>query len=407
MLKLFLIAMAIMLPSVAHAADDSVIDEITASFHDQALTWESTLQDIALHTFYLLALIQLAWALIQLAFRAADLSDWTAEIVRQIFYIGFFVWLLKTETQWGPAIIESFRIAAADASGTKVFSAGDVFTIGINLASKVWAQALLHDSVWNPAPSIGLALAAFILFGCYMWICATMVLTLVQSYILVGSAVIFMAFGGSRWTNEIAITALRQTFAIGAKLFALQLVVSVGLGLMQSWSTATFDAADVHQILIEIGQALVLAVVAKSVPDMFERMFHGVGGAHGGALFGAAAGTALTVSGTVGAAGRAAATVVASGATVGASAELSAARVAGRIASGNAPRSRALAIAGGTAKETAKAAGATIGARLSGQRSQFGSGLFRQATNLSKQAEVQKQTNRDNAQPQPGSKNGP
>ena len=41
-----------------------------------------------------------------------------------------------------------------------------------------------------------------------------------------------MAFGGSRWTKDFAVSTVRYTVSVGAKLFVLQLLVSIGTGLI-------------------------------------------------------------------------------------------------------------------------------------------------------------------------------
>ena len=48
-------------------------------------------------------------------------------------------------------------------------------------------------------------LAAIVIEVCFALIAAWMVVTLVQSYIVIAAGVINMAFGGSRWTKDIAV----------------------------------------------------------------------------------------------------------------------------------------------------------------------------------------------------------
>ena len=52
-------------------------------------------------------------------------------------------------------------------------------------------------------------------------IAAFMVLALVESYLIISMSVIFMAFGGSRWTKDFAVSTVRYTVSVGAKLFVL------------------------------------------------------------------------------------------------------------------------------------------------------------------------------------------
>ena len=74
-------------------------------------------------------------------------------------------------------------------------------------------------SIWSPAASVGLIIAGLVIEACFAVIAACMVLALVESYLVISMGVIFMAFGGSRWTNDLAISTVRYTLSVGAKLF--------------------------------------------------------------------------------------------------------------------------------------------------------------------------------------------
>jgi type IV secretion system protein TrbL len=386
--------------TAAHAQDVNVMDTITQGFQTSAQGWEAPLQNLALSTFGSLALIQWGWAMIRLALRQPDFSEVCAELVQQIIYIGLFFWMLTTWATWGPLIIASLRQAAGIAGGLTILTPGDVFHIGIDMASAVWQQVMTFTGLTHPGQSIGLALAAFLILGAMPWICATMILALVQGYFLASTAVLFMAFGGNSFTREIALAGVRQVFAVGAKLFALQLVVTVGIGMMRTW-VPTSQTFDVNQVMVMIGEALVLAVVCKSVPDMAERMLGGVGFAHGGAIFGTAARAAATAVGAAGVGVGLISGVVGAGAMVGGAADLAGAQVAARIAAGNVPRSRAIAMLGATAKNTGAAVASNIGARLSGQRGGFAAGLYREAARSEQTAARQRQANTPPPAPPP------
>jgi type IV secretion system protein TrbL len=91
----------------AHAQGANVLDGIVQQFQNQATGWESTLSSLALQTFGILATIELAWAGFKLAFRGSDLSEWLAEIVNQILFIGSFLALLQNASTWGTAIVRA------------------------------------------------------------------------------------------------------------------------------------------------------------------------------------------------------------------------------------------------------------------------------------------------------------
>jgi type IV secretion system protein TrbL len=286
-----LTALIMLEPVVAHAQGFTAgtIDAVVTNFQTTMTGWEPRLQAVAQQTFGILALIGFAWAMIRQALRNADLSEFLAAIVQQIFFIGFWWWALTTTQTWGPAIINSFKSAANTASGVAVTHPGDVFNIGWQISSKIIAQM----SVWSPTASVGLLFAGMVIMVVFALICASMVLVLVQSYFIISGGVLLMAFGGSSFTSEIAVTVIRQTFAIGAKLFALILIVAIGMNFLQQ-AAASFDAVSGQAILAQIGEAVVLLVLAHEVPQMVERMLGGVGFAGAGSLVGAASSVATT-----------------------------------------------------------------------------------------------------------------
>jgi type IV secretion system protein TrbL len=366
--------------SMVHAQDVNTIDTIVQRFQAVTNGWQGALQNIAQNTFAILATIQLFWAIATLAVKRADFSEFVAELVNQIMFIGLFYWLLTTTTTWGPAIISSFRQAGSTASGTAVLTPGDVFHVGINIAGQIWAQI----SVWSPGASTGLAIAALVVLACFAWIVLTMVTALVESYFVISGGVLLLAFGASAWTKDVAIGVVRNVFGIGAKLFALQLVTSVGGAFIQQWATQ-FNQITAQGMMIEICQALVLAGITKTIPDLFQRMAGGIGTANGGAILGAAAGLASASVMLASAAAKMATAVAGAGALTGGAAQLASARMAARVASGTAPATatgRATTLIGATARNMGSAVATDVGRRLSGQGSRFGQSGFRQAADL-------------------------
>lgn len=400
-----LLLILLLLPAVAHGQTVGVLDTIVGGFKAGTAGWESPLEGLAVGTFRVLALMQFGWAMATLALRRADFSEVMMVIVQQAFSIGIFYYALTTFSTWGPLIITSFRYAAGVAGGQSTFSPTDVFAIGANIAGQVWDQVTVLTGITHVGQAFAMAIAALVILGAFVVMTCTMILTLVQSYFVTSAGALLLAFGGTAWSREIAMVVVRQCFAIGVKLFALQLVISIGMGFMQAWVLTPASVIDVNMVMVLIGQSLVVAVIAHSVPTMFERMLGGVGMAEGMALISKAARTAeITAAVTAG--------VVGGFAAVGGAAAASGARLGASVASGaaSAPTSavgRAAYVMRGTASGTAKAAGQaasrSIGARLSGRRQSFGAGLFSEAGAVWGEAAAQRAANaqraRDNQPP--------
>ena len=251
-----------------------------------------------------------------------------------------------------PGNHQEFTQAAGQASGQGAMSPGDVAALGVNIFGRV-VQLM---SIWHPEAAAALAIFAVIILVCFALICATMVLALVQGYFIGSAGVLFMAFGGAEISKDLAISVVRATLGIGARLYALRLIVAIGMTFMQQ-QLAMFDNITAAGIGVAILEALVLLVVGWEIPAMLERMVGGVGFASGGALFGAAAG----VAGATVTAGKMAASTAIS--TAGAAAATGrAVQVASRqTASGGSTAGRAATIAGRAVGNVAGAAGRDIG----------------------------------------------
>jgi type IV secretion system protein TrbL len=341
----------------AHAQSVNVLDQIVTEFKTRAAGWEGTLRSFAMGTFGILATIELAWAAIRLAFRRSDMSEWLAEIVNQILFLGFFLALLENSVTWGQAIVNSFRQAASAAGGGGI-APSDVFAAGVKIASTVLSQM----SIWHPEASAGLMVAGIVIEVCFALMAAFMVLALVESFLIISMGVLFMAFGGTRWTKEFAVSTVRYTVSVGAKLFVLQLLVSIGASLIQSWANSFTDVTDAS-LCILVGCSIVMLALVKVLPETMQRIVNGSSMASGSALVGAT----LAVGGATAAFG---AGLVGGGAVARNAYRLAAAQMDANNDAGTAPASRigrAAALTGYTTKNMLAAPLADLGRRLSGQ----------------------------------------
>jgi type IV secretion system protein TrbL len=277
----------------AQGVTADTISTVVGNFQTTMAGFEPRLQALAQNTFGILSIISLTWMAIKQVFRQADFGEWLAELTRWILYTGFWWWILTTTTTWGPAIINSFKLAANTASGVAVMHPGDVFNSGWEISRKITE----HMSAWSPAASVGLLIAGMVIMVVFALIAASMMLTLIQSYFTIYCGVILLGFGALEFTNEVAIAVIRPTFAIGGKLFTQILVVAIGMKFLQQ-AVAGFNDITAEAIAALIGESVILLVLSRELPQMVERMLSGVGFAGGGALFSTAANVALAPSRT-------------------------------------------------------------------------------------------------------------
>jgi type IV secretion system protein TrbL len=266
---------------------------------------------------------------------------------------------------------------------------------GVQLAAKVMAQM----SIWSSAASVGLITAGLVIEVCFALIAACMVLALVESYLVISMGVLFMAFGGTQWTKDLAISTVRYTLSVGAKLFVLQLLVSIGDTLIQSW-VATFNDITASSLCILVGCSIVMLALVKVPPETMQRIVNGSSMASGSALVG----TAAAVGGATAVFG---ADLAGTGAMAGNALRPAATQLDAKDEAGTAPVSRigrAAALTGYTAKNMLAAPLADVGRRLSGQPgARHGITIWRMSADLGNRRRLLEE---DRKKPKPSNADG-
>lgn len=375
-LLLFLVLASVLVAGNAMAANDlSHADTSVQGLLDlvlqQSHQWSGKLYYYAIRLFWLLATIQFVWTLMPLVMKQADFGEIVGELLRFVMVIGFFLAVMTYSVEWSTAIVDSFRDAAASASGLgRALEPGDMLAVALDFG-RTMVEGI---SVFSPAKGILIAVCAVLVLACFAFIAAFMFVTLVESYVIINASVLFFGFGGSQWTRDFAIAPMRFTVAIGAKLFVLTLIVGLIVQSAKQWLAAYTN--DEASLMTMVGLALVCCYLTKTIPDLIGGMISGTstggGSAIGGmAVAGAAeaAAAAATIA-TVGAAAPAAAGAAGAGGIGGGGL---AAAINSSFASGGAPAAAATGgggatsgIGASTGGQTAVKSAASVGARVGG-----------------------------------------
>jgi type IV secretion system protein TrbL len=308
--------------------------------------------------------------------------------------------LLQNAVTWDTAIVSSFRQAASSAGGGGI-APSDVFAAGVKLAATVLNQM----TIWHPEASAGLMVAGIVIEVCFALMAAFMVLALVESYLIISMGVIFMAFGGSRWTKDLAVSTVRYAVSVGAKLFVLQLLISIGTGLIQSWANSFTDVTDAS-LCILIGCSIVMLALVKVLPETMQRIVNGSSMANGSALVGVAAavggGVAGVAAGMAGAGNMVRQSFALASAQMG-GADAKAAETNGGEAPERSRIARAVALTGGTARNMAMAPVRDVGRRLSGDiGARHGVATWRMSADLANKRRLLSDDNGKPPPPPPG-----
>ena len=258
--------------------EDAVLDGIQQQFANATGGWFETIFPYAQKLFFALVVIELTWAAILWVLDRDDPSSVIGSLLKKVVAVGLFYAILLNADVWIPAVLNSFIGIGAAASGLAELTPSGVLSQGIDLAAKMLEPLGLLGFLSATIASIIGGLAALGVVFAFGIIAAQLLLTNVESYIVVGGGVLLLGFAGSRWTADIASRYLSYAVAIGIKLFSLYLIIGIGNSLAGQWGEllllpeATLNPRVYFQIL---GGALAYMMLAWYIPSLAASLYTG------------------------------------------------------------------------------------------------------------------------------------
>jgi P-type conjugative transfer protein TrbL len=265
-------------PSFTHSQLPPIVSTLLSKFQNAGQSWLTTIQKAASSLFWLLALISLAITGVWMALKHADLMEICAELVRYILFTGFFWWLLTTGPDLAGKIIASLWQLSGQASGTgnNIFP-GDIVGLGI----QIFQNSILHINWFMPETVVIPVLIALIIMLACVWIAAHVVVMLVGAWVVLFAGLIFLGFGGCRWTSDLAINYYRAILGIGVSLMTMLLIVGIGINFLQNLVQLAGQTPDIPSLAALMCATVLLAFIMHKLPAMVAGIATGGGGHHG------------------------------------------------------------------------------------------------------------------------------
>ena len=233
-----LLVILLCLAGVAFAQTASAPSQILDQYRNQRTMWFTNVWPFANTLFGLLAIIEFAWSAAVMLLEKADMQSWTAALIRKIMWLGAFYALLVYGRWWIPAIISSFEQIGQTASGTGPLAPSDVFARGLNIGGALMDSASSSAFFTSTGVCLALVFAAALTVLSFTAITIQFVVAMVESYIIVAAGIIFVGFGGSRWTAPYVERYIGLGVSIGVKIMLLYLLIGSGMSLSLDWMDA-------------------------------------------------------------------------------------------------------------------------------------------------------------------------
>ncbi|TWA81520.1 type IV secretion system protein TrbL [Azospirillum brasilense] len=334
MLGVIAVMVVIAEPALAQVPSTGVFDEVLNRFSPQISQWEAVIKKHAIYLFWTLATISLVWTGVVMALKQSDIQEYFAEVIKFIITTGLFWWLLDNGPAIGADIVSSLRLIGAEAAGVPgTLNPSSLMNIGFDVLERVIDKSTLAA----PIDSFVMFMLAIVLLILFALIGVEVIILILSGWILGYAGVIFLGFGGGRWTSDMAVAYYKSLLQLGVQIMAVILLMAVGKDVLTSMADTIGTNITIRGVAVLFVAVIVFYALFTRIPAMLSGLvnggalqspFAGAGGVAslGGAVTGATAaalGAASLASGMVGAT-MAAAKEAASGAGGAASAVMSA-----------------------------------------------------------------------------------
>ena len=159
---------------------------------------------------------------------------------------------------------------------------------------------------------------------CFALMTVALTMALVESYFAVSAGVLFLGFGGSKWTVDYVQRYIGLCVNIGIKLLVIQLLIAVALTVTKQFLVSAAQVSQSVAPMLEasdiLGSCIILTALVLGIPKLISTMIGGSPQMSGGDIVGATvgAGTAVGTVAGLAASGVAAGVAKLSGGTGGA-----------------------------------------------------------------------------------------
>ena len=240
-----------------------MMDTLVSQVQGASGGWMSTPLGYATNLFFGLAAIEFAWSAIQLTLKKSELSEIMVGTLFKVMSLSFFAMVLIKAPEWIPAIVNSFKAAGAGVGGSTVLSPSAVFDQGLQVAASLMqfsndaapsTGSMIINTLTNSGQGLGKFMLSSIIIGVasvfiilgYGLIAVQLLITLVESYLIIGGGALMLGFSGSRWTHNLSEKYFGYAISIGVKLFTIYLIIGFGDSFTQALKDTIAAAYAAH-----------------------------------------------------------------------------------------------------------------------------------------------------------------
>ncbi len=267
-------------------ADIGIVAKVVNEFNTQSSQWFNKFKDFALNLFYFVAFFEVAYLGIMAALGRNDIAETFKTFILFVFTAAFFLAVINNYQEWTANIINGLLTLAKSAVSTTV-QIDNPMMVGLELFNMIWTKT--EGLSWYDIGNLLMFMfAGLLVLLCFTLLTAKVIVIKCEAIIAVTASLILIPLGVSAFFREYAINAMKYIFSVAFKLFAIQLVMGVGITYIQT--VKGYDL-NIDNAMVVVAFSIVLLAVAWNIPDIASGIIQG---AHVGS--GAGLGTAIKTS---------------------------------------------------------------------------------------------------------------
>ena len=215
------------------------LDSIAIQFYTAGTKYSAAIQPYALKLFLALLLIDILVTWIQFTAEGQlDASHFLGRLIKHMLSGGFVYLMIINALSWMTAIIKSFSAIGAAITRLPSLSPQSVLQVGGTMASTIFDAPATASLMTNFELAIVQSVSAFVVLVAFVITAAMLLLTLIETYLVVGGGVILLGLGANRFTAPAAEGYFGYVLRVGVRLLFFYLVLAVGVQMANQWSAA-------------------------------------------------------------------------------------------------------------------------------------------------------------------------
>ncbi len=269
-------------------------EKIVRNFIDNTKKWSGDIVRIATALFWSLALFEFILTFSMMAIRGSELNEFTVEFLKRVLIISFGLFLLENHVAF-ELIIQGFRDSSSlvrEGQIGKEYALADLVGIPLTVVGNMLESIKPLNFVTDAPEILMILFTAVIVLWALSVAAVQLVLVLCEMYIVMAVGLLSLGLFSLQVTREYPMRFFGGLIGTGFKLFALELIIALGIRMVEGWAAMPV----MHRVgpyMLMAAAAIMYKEIAVRVPDYIQSLLTASPGS------GVSAAGAVTAAGAV------------------------------------------------------------------------------------------------------------